>query len=60
MKPNEILFILFVAVIVIFAPFGFIWSLNTLFPVLAIEYSLKTWLATIAFMLFIKSPGDKK
>lgn len=28
-------------------PFATIWSLNTLFPVLAIPFTIDTWLATI-------------
>lgn len=30
-----------------FLPFLIIWSLNALFPVLAIPYTLKTWFAVI-------------
>ena len=42
--------VLFVAVLLIiagfiFAPFVLIWSLNTLFPILVIEYTWQTWLA---------------
>ena len=33
---------------IVFGPFITIWSLNTLFPVLAIPYTLETWAATIA------------
>lgn len=32
--------------IVIFVPLATIWSLNTLFPILAIPYTFETWLAT--------------
>jgi hypothetical protein len=43
---------LIIAIVVIFAllalmPIATIWSLNTLFPVLAIPVSFDTWLATI-------------
>lgn len=31
--------------LIILGPFIFIWSLNTLFPVLAIPYTLETWVA---------------
>jgi len=34
-----------IAVAVIFGPLLGIWSLNTLFPVLAIPYTLETWAA---------------
>jgi hypothetical protein len=36
--------------ILIFGPIAGIWSLNTLFPVLAIPYTLQTWAAF--FLLF--------
>jgi hypothetical protein len=29
------------------APFAFIWSINTLFPALAIPYSLETYVAAM-------------
>ena len=32
---------------VVFGPLVTIWALNTLFPVLAIPYSLDTWAAVI-------------
>lgn len=32
---------------VVFGPFLTIWSLNTLFPVLAIPYTFDTWAATV-------------
>lgn len=41
--------VLLIAVIV-FGPIAGIWSLNTLFPVLTIPYTLETWLAF--FLLF--------
>ena len=41
------LVLLFAIFLVIFGPIVTIWSLNTLFPVLAIPVTLDTWLATI-------------
>lgn len=44
--PMNILLVIFLAVaIIVGAPLALIWSLNTLFPVLAIPYTLETWLA---------------
>lgn len=48
---------------VIFGPFLTIWSLNTLFPVLAIPYGLETWAAVILLHstirgLFVKFKKD--
>jgi len=36
---------------IIFGPLAFIWSLNTLFPVLNITYAFNTWVAA-AFIMF--------
>ena len=33
------------AMVVIGAPIALLWALNTLFPALAIPYTLETWLA---------------
>ena len=43
-------------ILVMFAlgPWLVIWSLNTLFPVLAIEFNLATWFAVIILGSFIK------
>lgn len=41
-------FVLIVALIlIVFGPLAILWSLNTLFPVLAIPYNFYTWLATV-------------
>jgi hypothetical protein len=40
-----ILILLIVAVVA--GPLATIWALNTLFPVLAIPYTIETWLAVI-------------
>lgn len=51
--------ILFVAVFVVIGPILVIWSMNTLFPVLLIPYTLETWIATFilsgAFGSLVKS-----
>jgi len=46
------LVILFLA---IFGPFITIWALNTLFPVLAIPYTVETYFAVIAMSVFFRS-----
>ena len=45
--------------VVIFAPFAIIWSLNTLFVALAIPYSFWSWLAVVVLNIFmvIKVPA---
>lgn len=40
-----ILVIVLAAFMVIAAPIAMLWALNTLFPALAIPYTLETWLA---------------
>ena len=39
--------------VVIFAPFAIIWSLNTLFVALAIPYSFWSWLAVVVLNIFM-------
>lgn len=41
--------------IVIGAPLALLWALNTLFPVLAIPYTLETWLAAFIIPAAFKS-----
>jgi hypothetical protein len=39
----------------LFAPFAFIWSMNTLFPALAIPYTFETYFAAMFFAFTISS-----
>jgi len=49
----KVILALFVVAILLFVvPFLLIWSLNTLFPVLAIPYTLETWLASVLISSF--------
>lgn len=43
---NVLIFAMIIG-LVVFLPFLSIWALNTLFPVLAIPYTLETWAASI-------------
>jgi hypothetical protein len=54
-KVSLLLIVLFVAVV--FGPLLTIWSLNTLFPVLAIPYSIETWLATAVIAGIVRGDG---
>jgi hypothetical protein len=47
-------FALILIAVAIIAPFLTIWSLNILFPVLAIPYTLNTWAAIILIGMFLK------
>jgi TRAP-type C4-dicarboxylate transport system permease small subunit len=56
MNAGSILLILLFAILmVIVGPIATIWSLNTLFPVLNIPFTLDTWMA--AFLLFAGVSG---
>jgi hypothetical protein len=44
-----------VVAVVIGAPLALIWALNTLFPVVAIPYTLETWLAAFIIPAAFKS-----
>lgn len=46
-----VFFITFLGLLIIFGPLAVIWSLNTLFPVLAIPYNFYTWLAVVLLNL---------
>ena len=54
-KVSLLLILLFV--VVFLGPLVTIWSLNTLFPVLAIPYSIETWLATAVIAGIIRGDG---
>lgn len=43
-----------IAIVVLF-PFVFIWSINILFPMLAIPYTFETWLAIVLLQSFLKA-----
>ena len=54
-KVSLLLILLFL--VVVFGPLLTIWSLNTLFPVLAIPYSIETWLATVVIAGIFRGDG---
>lgn len=41
-------------------PILYIWSLNTLFPVLAIPYTIQTWAATVLLHIFFSKTIESK
>ena len=51
------LLLIFVIVVVVFGPLLTIWSLNTLFPVLAIPYTFETWVASVIIAGIIRGDG---
>ena len=50
-----VLGITLIVIVIVFGPLAGIWSLNTLFPVLAIQYNWQTWLAFL--LLFGSATG---
>lgn len=54
-KLTTLLIIAIVATIFIFGPIVVIWSLNTLFPVLAIPYDIYTWFAITFIGAFLRA-----
>ena len=46
-EAKLVFWVLIIVAIVIAGPFASIWALNTLFPVLAIPYTLETWAAML-------------
>ena len=48
-------FVAFILVLVIVGPLITIWALNTLFPVLAIGYTIETWAAVILLGGFMRA-----
>ena len=58
---NKILFwIVFLVALVILGPVAVIWSLNTLFPALAIPLSLDTWCAVVVLSGVFKTTITRK
>jgi hypothetical protein len=57
MMSKVSLVLILVIAVVIFGPLLTIWSLNTLFPVLAIPYSIETWLATAVIAGIFRGDG---
>jgi len=48
------IWILIMIGVIVFGPFITIWSLNTLFPVLNIPYTIDTWVAIVFMGMFFK------
>jgi hypothetical protein len=48
-----LLAIVVIVALLLLGPIAVLWSLNTLFPVLALPYTLETWCAIIVLGAFI-------
>ena len=50
-----VLALIFIIAIAVLFPFLVIWALNTLFPVLAIAYTLQTWSAVVIMQIVLQA-----
>jgi len=57
---KAILLLVFVVFLIVVGPILTIWSLNTLFPVLAIPFTFDTWIATVILGGLFKTSVSKK
>lgn len=55
-----ILLIAFIVVLVVIGPLATIWAANTLFPTLAIPYTIETWFAVVVLGAFIRAKVSTK
>jgi len=56
MNKLNLLLVLMITLIIL-GPIATIWSLNTLFPVLAIPYTFETWVAAVVIAGIIRGDG---
>jgi hypothetical protein len=54
---KETFLIILLILLIILGPIVTIWSLNTLFPVLAIPYTVETWVAAVVIAGIIRGDG---
>lgn len=52
--------IIIIIALAVILPILYIWALNTLFPVLAIPYSLETWSAAVLLHIFFSKTVELK
>ena len=50
--------IVLILFLVVFGPLCTIWSLNTLFPALAIPYNFQTWSAIVLLGIWVRGTVD--
>lgn len=51
-KLLTIPFVVLIIALIVIAPLVYVWALNTLFPVLNLEYSFVNWLAMLVLHSF--------
>ena len=55
MKLHLLAIVVLAILALVFAPFLVVWSLNTLFPVLAIPYTIEVWFAVLLLNMTVTS-----
>ena len=60
MKVGLFTLIVLIGAVIIFGPLALIWSLNTLFPVVNIPYTIETWVAAAIIPSLFKVSISKK
>jgi hypothetical protein len=50
-----VLMIILLIVLIAIGPIVVIWALNTLFPILAIQFTFYTWLAVVVLGAFLRA-----
>jgi hypothetical protein len=55
-----VMLIAFIVFIVVIGPIATIWAANTLFPTLAIPYTVETWFAVVVLGAFIRAKVTTK
>ena len=53
-------FAVLIVALVVLGPLFVIWSMNTLFPVLAIPYTWQTWLSVLVMSAFFQTKVSVK
>jgi hypothetical protein len=52
--------VIIIIALAVLLPILYIWALNTLFPLLAIPYSLETWSAAVLLHIFFSKTVELK
>lgn len=52
--------IAFIILMILIGPIATIWAVNTLFPALAIPYTIETWFAVVVLGAFMRSKVSLK
>lgn len=57
---SAVILVVLAVALLICIPFAAIWAVNTLFPVVAIPYSIETWIASVVLYSFFNTGTSYK